>query len=160
MRRALLLTTALAAWLLAGCASPLQTGMTRDQVLAAWGQPTRSVPLAGGERLQYSLQPMGRQVTMVDLDTGGRVVRVRPVMTANEFARIATDGSWTRADVEREFGPAPDHERVSSWDGPIMTYRWRDGGVDLFYWVYLDQAGVVRRAHQGMDLPLTPRLLR
>ena len=150
MRFLSLSALALAVGTLAGCAT-VEPGMTRDQVVAAWGAPTRQVPLAGGERLQYSRQPEGQQVTMVDLDAAGRVVQVRPVMTAAELARIATDGSWTRADVEREFGPAPDHERVASWDGPILTYRWRDGGVDLFYWVYLDQAGIVRRAHQGMD---------
>ncbi|HVR55026.1 MAG TPA: hypothetical protein VMS38_35230 [Pseudorhodoferax sp.] len=137
---------------LAGCAT-VQPGMGRDQVLAAWGQPTRSVALPdGGQRLQYSRQPAGQQVYMVDLDASGKVGSVRQVMTLKDFARIATDGSWTRADVEREFGPAPDHERVASWDGPIMTYRLYDAMTDLYFWVYLDSAGVVRRAHQGMDL--------
>ncbi|WP_326535615.1 outer membrane protein assembly factor BamE domain-containing protein [Pseudorhodoferax sp.] len=136
--------------LLAGCAS-VQTGMTREQVLAAWGQPTRSVALRDGQRLQYSQQPSGQQVVMVDLDAGGKVRDVRQVMARSEFQRIATDGSWTRADVEREFGPAPDNERVSSWNGPILTYRWREGMIDLYYWVYLDPAGVVRRAHEGLD---------
>ena len=37
------------------------------------------------------------------------------------------------------------------WDGPILTYRWRAGMIDRYFWVYLDQAGVVRRAHEGMD---------
>lgn len=137
--------------LLAACAS-VQPGMARDQVLAAWGSPTRSVPLAdGAQRLQYSQQPLGQQVFMVDLDAAGTVRSVRQVMTRADFARIATDGSWTRADVEREFGPTQDNERVYSWNGPILTYRWRDGMVDLFYWVYLDPSGVVRRAHEGMD---------
>ena len=136
--------------LLAGCAS-VAPGMTRAEVIAAWGQPTRSVAVPSGERLQYSQQPAGQQVVMVDLDASGRVVQSRQVMTANDFARIATDGSWTRADVEREFGPTLDNERVASWDGPILTYRWRAGMIDQYYWVYLDQAGVVRRAHEGMD---------
>lgn len=136
--------------LLAGCAS-VAPGMTRAEVIAAWGQPTRSVAVPGGERLQYSQQPAGQQVVMVDLDASGRVVQSRQVMTANDFARIATDGSWTRADVEREFGPTLDNERVASWDGPILTYRWRGGMVDQLYFVYLDPAGVVRRAHAGMD---------
>ena len=136
---------------LAGCAGSVSPGMGRDQVLAAWGQPTRSVPLADGERLQYSRQPEGQQVFMVDLDASGRVRQSRQVMTEQDFARIATDGSWTRADVEREFGPPGEMGHVGSWDGPIMTYRWRAGMTDLYYWVYLDQAGVVRRAHQGLD---------
>jgi hypothetical protein len=125
--------------------------MTREQVLASWGQPTRSVALPDGQRLQYSQQPSGQRVFMVDVDAGGQVRSVRQVMNRSDFARIATDGSWMRADVEREFGPAPDNERVSSWDGPILTYRWREGMIDLYYWVYLDSAGVVRRAHEGVD---------
>ena len=140
----------LAAAALAGCAS-ISPGMSREQVLAAWGKPTRSVPIPGGERLQYSQQPAGQQVFMVDLDAAGRVVRTRQVMNAQDFARIGTSGDWTRADVEREFGPPAEMGHVGSWDGPIMTYRWRAGMVDLYYWVYLDRAGVVRRAHEGTD---------
>jgi hypothetical protein len=135
---------------LAGCAN-VTPGMSRDQVLAAWGKPTRSVALAGGERLQYSQQPAGQQAYMVDLDASGRVVQSRQVLTDQDFARITTTGEWTRADVEREFGPPGEVNHVASWDGPILQYRWRSGMTDLFYWVYLDPAGVVRRAHQGMD---------
>jgi hypothetical protein len=33
-----------------------------------------------------------------------------------------------------------------------MTYRWRDvQGANMFYWVYLDPQGIVRRAHPGME---------
>ena len=81
MRLLSLSALALAVGTLAGCAT-VEPGMTRDQVVAAWGTPTRQVPLAGGERLQYSRQPEGQQVTMVDLDAAGRVAQVRPVMTA------------------------------------------------------------------------------
>ena len=46
---------------------------------------------------------------------------------------------------------------VASWRGPMMTYRWRDtGGGDMFYWVYLDDQGVVRRAHPGMEFHNDP----
>ena len=138
--------------LLAACAwAPLQPGMTRDQVLASWGPPTRTVALPAGERLQYSWQPAGQQAVMVDLDASGRVVQVRQVMTENEFTRIGVDGSWTRADVERAFGPAAWFERVASWDGPLMVYRWRGGMIDQFYVVYLDAADVVRRAHPAPE---------
>ena len=142
----------IAATALTGCAwRSLQPGMTRAEVLSSWGQPTRVIPLATGERLQYSQQPAGQEAVMVDLDTAGRVVQSRQVLNQNDFARIAVDGSWTRADVEREFGPPGKIEHVGRWDGPIMTYRWRGGMIDKFFWVYLDRAGVVRRAHEGMD---------
>jgi hypothetical protein len=141
VRRAL---SAVALLVLAGCAS-IEPGMTREQVLSAWGQPTRSMALAGGaERWQYGRQPASQQTVMVDLDAQGQVRSVRQVLTRQDFSRIATD-------VEREFGLAPDQERVHSWNGPILTYRFYEGGVDLYYWVYLDPTGVVRRAHEGMD---------
>lgn len=159
--RQLLFSLGLAALLLAGCASPfgiaaIAPGTTREQVIAQAGQPTRAVPLAdGGQRLQYSLQPMGRFAWMVDLDAGGKVVRAYQALTELNFQRIQP--GWTRADVEREFGPPAWIDGVASWNGPIMTYRWRDTDrSDMFYWVYLDPQGVVRRAHPGMEFVNAP----
>ena len=112
--------------------------------------------MPGGERLQYSLQPLGQYAWMVDLDPAGRVVRARQVLNAAEFQRIVPD-QWTRADVEREFGPPARVDGVASWSGPVLTYRWRDADrSDMFYWVYLDDRGVVRRAHQGMEFVNAP----
>lgn len=144
--------------LLAACASPfhgygVQPGTAREAVLARMGQPTRSVRLASGERLQYSLQPFGQYAWMVDLDPSGRVIRSRQVLNANDFDRIQP--GWTRDDVEREFGPPAMVDRVASWHGPIMTYRWNDGS-DMFYFVYLDGQNVVRRAHPGMEFHNAP----
>jgi hypothetical protein len=160
MRR-LLLSLPLAA-LLAACAgnpfnvSALQPGASRQQVIERMGPPTRIVPLAGGERLQYSLQPFGREAWMVDLDGSGRVVSARQVLNTLSFNRIEP-GRWTRNDVEREFGPPARIDAVSSWNGPVMTYYWRDlDRSDMFYWVYLDPQGVVRRAHPGMEFVNAP----
>lgn len=155
MRALKFLTAAACAALLAACAGPWQIGRLapgtpREAVLASLGQPVRTVRLPdGGERLQYSLQPLGQEAWMVDLDAGGRLVRARQVLNANDFNRIVP-GQWTRADVEREFGPPAMVDGVASWNGPILTYRWREAG-DMFYWVYLDGNGVVRRAHPGME---------
>jgi hypothetical protein len=78
------------------------------------------------------------------------VVQARQVLNANDFNRIQP--GWTRDDVEREFGRPAMIDTVSSWNGPIMTYRWRDQQrSDMFYWVYLDGRNVVQRAHPGMD---------
>ena len=154
-----LLAAALSA-VLAGCAGnpfnaySLQPGTAREAVIASLGRPTRVVLLPAGERLQYSLQPFGQSAWMVDLDSFGRVVRSRQVLTAAEFNRIEP-GKWNRADVEREFGPPAMVDGVASWNGPIMTYRWNDGS-DMFYYVYLDTANVVRRAHPGMEFHNAP----
>jgi hypothetical protein len=150
------LTTVAAALVLGACASfgtmDVPPGTPRDQVVARLGQPMRTVPLAdGGQRMQYSMQPMGQHAWMVDLDANGRVVRSRQVLNQGDFERIVP-GQWSRADVEREFGPPARVDGVASWNGPVMTYRWRDvQGADMFYWVYLDPQGVVRRAHPGME---------
>ena len=146
-----------AALILAGCAAPFGAtgfppGTPSDVVLARMGQPTRVVPLPNGaQRLQYSLQPAGQYAWMVDVDAGGKVIGARQVLTERDFHRIVP-GAWTRADVEREFGPPARVDQVASWNGPVMTYRWKDlQNADMFYWVYLDPQGVVRRAHPGME---------
>jgi hypothetical protein len=151
-----------AALLVASCAHPWNSvnfaaGTPRDQVIAQAGRPVAVVPLPnGGQRLQYTLQPMGQYAFMVDLDAGGRVVQSRQVLTEREFNRIEL-GRWNRDDVLREFGPPAKVDGVGSWNGPVWTYRWRDlGGGDMFYWVYFDPSGVVQRAHPGMEFRNVP----
>jgi len=109
----------------------------------------------GGQRMQYTLQPTGRYAFMVDVDAAGRVVRSRQVLTEAEFNRIQPD-VWTRNDIEREFGPPAKVDRVASFYGDVMTYRWKAGNEDMFYWVYIDPQGVVRRAHPGMEFLNAP----
>jgi hypothetical protein len=143
----------LAALLAAGCATGVQPGMSREQVLASYGTPTRIVPLDSGTRLQYSRQPAGQSAVMVDLDASGKVVSARQVLNMRDFSRIEV-GKWTREDVEREFGRPAKVDGVGSWPGDIMTYRWRDGDQDMFFFVYLDAAKVVQRVGQGMEFPM------
>ena len=157
-----MLATIAAAMLLAGCAANpfnadrVPVGATRQEVLERLGQPTRTVAIPGGERLQYSLQPFGQFAWMVDLDAAGRVTRAHQVLNTLDFNRIVP-GQWTRDDVEREFGPPAMIERVGSWDGPILTYRWRDRDrSDMFYWIYVDGSNVVQRAHPGMEFINAP----
>jgi hypothetical protein len=147
-----ILSAALVAGALAGCATSVVPGMTRDEVTARMGKPPRVVALPSGERWQYSRQPAGQSAVMVDLDASGRVVSAREVLTENEFNRIQID-RWTRADVEREFGRPALISGVANWPHDIMTYRWRSPTADMFYWVFLDQNQVVRRTQQGMDFP-------
>lgn len=147
----------LAVWL-ASCAGfpyggyEIPPGTPRDAVIARSGPPTRVVPLpGGGERLQYSLQPTGREAWMVDVDASGKVVRAYQALTFENFNRIQP--GWTMADVEREFGPPAKVDSVASWRGPIWTWRWRDNAnADMFYYVYFDERAIVGRAHQGMEL--------
>ena len=140
--------------LMAGCAfTPVQPGMSREEVVAKYGTPTRVVTVGSGTRLQYSTQPAGQSVVMVDLDAAAKVIAVREVMTLKEFSRIEP-GKWTREDVEREFGPPARVDGVASWSGDIMNYRWRDNVQDMYFYVYLDANNRVQRTGQGMDIPI------
>lgn len=150
-------TLLLAALVLSGCAAQqVLPGTARADVLAKYGQPTREVALASGTRLQYSSQPFGQQAVMVDLDAAGRVASSRQVLQSTEFARIGIN-QWSRADIEREFGRSASIDRVASWPGDIMTYRWKDASQDMFFYVYLDAANIVQRTGQGMDFGKEPR---
>ncbi len=145
---------ATAALLMTGCAfTDIKPGMSRDEVLSHYGTPLRTVPLASGTRLQYSTQPHGQTAVMVDLDAAGKVVNARQVMSLQEFSRIEV-GKWTRVDVEREFGPPAMVDRVYTWSGDVMTYRWLAADQPMLFWVYLDSANVVQRVGQGMEFPM------
>ena len=145
---------AAAVLLMAGCAfTPVKPGMSRDEVIASYGTPTRVVTVGAGTRLQYSTQPAGQSVVMVDLDAAGKVIVVRQVMALNEFSKIEP-GKWTREDVEREFGRPALVDRVSSWPGDILTYRWLDYEQSKYFWVYLDAGNRVQRTGQGMEIPV------
>jgi len=143
-----------AALLMTGCAfTGIKPGMSRDEVLASYGTPTRTVPLASGTRLQYSRQPTGQTAVMVDLDAAGKVVSARQVLNLQDFSKIEI-GKWRREDVEREFGRPATVDRVGSWTGDVMTYRWLDIEQDKLFWVYLDANQVVQRTGQGMEFPM------
>lgn len=149
----ILCSATVAGWLLAGCAvTSVKPGMTREEVIAGYGKPSGIVPISTGTRLQYSRQPRGQSVVMVDLDASGKVVSAREVLTPAEFAKVE-NGKWTRSDVERAFGPPASIDRVASWPSDIMTYRWRDAITDMFFFVYLDAANTVQRTGQGMEIP-------
>ena len=152
----------LAAAVLAGCAHPwnsmnLAPGTPREEVLARAGPPARVWPLPnGGQRLQYTLMPWGYYAFMVDLDASGRLVQVRQVMRPSEFYKIETD-RWTREDVEGEFGPPANIDAVASWRGPVYQYRWYEPGQGpMFWYIYFDPQGVVRRHHQAMEFINAP----
>lgn len=137
---------------LAGCAS-VTPGMTRDAVLSAWGRPTAELHRGGIHRLQYSHQPMGQSVVMVDLDASGRVVQSHEVMNPRNFYLIDVSGNTTQADILWAFGPPAKVDGVMAWQGDIWSYRWKDV-QDMWFWVYFDPTGVVRRIQQGPDVPL------
>lgn len=142
-----LVVTACAVW------QPMKlVGADRAEVLATLGQPTAQVNLPNdGERLQYLTQPWGNTAWMVDLDAAGRVSGVHQALDSAYLQRIPVDGSWGAEDVIREFGRPAFIDHVGSWQGDIWNYRWYDHTKYMFYYIYFDPQGRVRRAHGGID---------
>ena len=142
--------------LASGCAvQSVQPGASREEVVSRYGTPSRVVALGSGTRLQYSQQPAGQSAVMVDLDATGRVTSVREVLNLAGFSTLVV-GQSTREDTERALGRPASVDRVGSWPGDIMTYRWRDHDQDMLYWFYLDASQVVQRTAQGMEFPVRP----
>jgi len=149
------LSLALAAALLAGCASEptwLPLGTTRAEALQRLGTPTAVYPFAGGERLQYSRAPMGTEVNNVDLDAGGRVVSIRQELDPALFDRTIRPGVWREADVLRTYGRPFEITRVSSFDGVIWTWRFKVINAPRLLHIYIDPTGLVARYHTADDL--------
>lgn len=142
--------------LTAGCAMQLvQPGASREDVVSRYGTPSRVVALAAGTRLQYSRQPAGQSAVMVDLDAAGRVASVREVLNPAGFSAVVV-GQSTRDDTERALGRPASVDRVGSWSGDILTYRWRDKDQDMLYWFYLDANQVVQRTGYAVEIPIRP----
>ena len=133
----------------------VQPGASREEAVSRYGTPSRVVALSNGTRLQYSQQPAGQSAVIVDLDAAGRVTSVREVLNLAGFASVVI-GKSTREDTERALGRPAMVDRVASWPGDILTYRWRDSDQDMFYWFYLDANQVVQRTSQGMEFPIRP----
>ena len=130
-----------------------QPGALRAEVIARLGQPTASYPLASGEeRLLYSELPAGFAAFALDFDANGRLVRNEQVLTQTRFETIPL-GSWTAADVQRNFGPPLRVERVARFDGDIWTYRFRQISDPRLAHVHLDRQGVVRMVMFTDELP-------
>jgi hypothetical protein len=133
---------------LGGCASPasIAPGTPASQIVATLGQPTARYALpGGGQRLQYSQQPMGYRVYNVDLDAQGRAVRVEQALDEALFMRRIVPDRWTREDVLREYGPPMRMMTVHNFDGQFWVWRYYDimVGPRLLY-IDVDRGGVVR----------------
>lgn len=127
-------------------------GQNEQTVIAEWGNPTARIAMPdGGIRLQYSGQPWGRYVWNVDMAPNDEVYEVYQALQPNYFNKIPVDGSWRDEDVLREFGAPAFIDHTASWHGDIWNYRWRENTTDMFFYIYFDENGAVKRAHQGID---------
>lgn len=146
-----------AAALLAGCAvpGPALVGSDRAAVRAKLGPPDEACPLPGGERWLYPLGSVQQFVWAVEFDAAGRVVRVRQVRTAEDFATVRV-GVDRPADILCKFGRPRMTQRyvLSGLVGWLYPYV-EDGYLNSEMVIYFDREEVVRRVENGPD----PRFL-
>jgi hypothetical protein len=134
-------------WLAACAAVPegLQSGTPRAQVVERLGPPTGEYALPDGVRLQYSRQPLGRQVYNLDFGPDGRLRRVEQALDTELMLKTIQIHRWTREDVLRFLGRPALIERVARFDGDIWTYRYLELNNERLAHVHIDRGGVVRQ---------------
>jgi hypothetical protein len=156
--RARSIAAALAALVLAACATPasLTPGGSEADVLKAYGKPDSEFALPdGGKRFEYNRGEFMQRSWMVDIDRDGRVVGVDQVRDEAHFARLRL-GVDDKASVHRQLGTPWKVEyyppsKLTGW-----LYPYRESGV--FYsvmTVMFDPSGAFQRAENGPD----PRFL-
>lgn len=113
--------------LLAACAMPglksLNGGMTETEVVQAWGPPTGRYALPAGTRLEFALGPAGNETWMVDLDTAGRAVQWRQVLS---YANLrAVQGRLAGMSLEELLATIgrPAEKRPDRLGGEVWSWR-------------------------------------
>ncbi|WP_233859872.1 hypothetical protein [Paraburkholderia sp. HD33-4] len=144
-----------AAFALAACAQPWEQFHAGDQesaVVARLGQPREIYDLPdGSRRLMWPTQPMGEITTAADVDSTGKVIRVRQVLQQNEFYR-AEPGKWTKNDVLVNFGQPVDKTYFPMMKREVWSYRYLEDNVwYLMFNFYFDDTGVLRSTQKSPD---------
>lgn len=137
------LTLALSALVLTGCAANIRSDATPGEVTAALGSPREVFTLKdGSSSWEYPTSPQGLTTTLVRFDAKGNMMYVSQVLTDENFHRIQS-GMGEEA-VRATIGPPwrkLNFERLqqTSWD-----YLYRDTwGYRVEFSVLFNPAGVV-----------------
>ncbi len=153
---------ALTAVLLAACTSmaDLPAGTPLHQITSEYGEPDFSCPAPdGGERLIWTMQPMGQYAWGTTVDAAGNTDRVQQLLNDEHF-RVLASGSWTPEQVRCEFGPPAEIDSVGlpSSTSIVWSYRYRQAGAwnSLMYVYFGSDGSRVTRFHPGPD-PLYER---
>lgn len=143
--------------LLAGCTTmaDMPAGTPLHQVVAKYGQPNYSCPAAnGGERMIWSMQPMGQYAWGTNVDSAGNTDSIQPLLTDEHF-RLLASGVWTPEQVRCEFGPPANIDSVGlpSSSQIVWTYRYRQSHTwnSLMYVYFGSDGSKVTRFHPGPD---------
>ncbi len=142
--------------LLAACASlgapPPAPGEPVAAVVARLGQPDAVHALPdGGQRLEYSLQPLGQYAWMATFGPDGRLRAWEQVLDGGTFATILPDRT-TKPEVLRTLGHPAEVSTLPLRDLEVWSYRYKEAGVwNSMMHVHFDRQGVVRQMLNGPD---------
>lgn len=144
----------LAAALLAACSTPglksLRGGMTEAEVVQAWGAPSARHPLPAGTRLEYATGPEGLETWMVDLDTAGKAVLWRQVLSyANLRAVQGQLPGLTTQELLATIG-RPGHKRPDRNGGEVWSWR-HESPFCLWFQASINVNGRVKDASFSAD---------
>lgn len=149
--------SALSIGILAACTSmaDIPAGTPLHQVESKYGKPNYSCPAQnGGQRLIWSMQPMGQYAWGTNVDAAGNTDSVQSLLTDEHF-RLLASGTWTPEQVRCEFGPPAKVETVGlpSSTQIVWSYRYRQSGAwNSLMYVYFGIDGTkVTRFHPGPD---------
>ena len=137
--------------MLAACASPPPgTSEPATEVQRRWGPPTATYALpGGGQRLEFATGPYGRTTWMVDVDTAGRVMQARQVLSEIEFLAVQSERSLSRDELLRRIG-TPGERRGARGGG--QTWSWRYPTNDcLWFQASISRSGEVEGAAMAID---------
>ena len=147
--------------LVAGCASFDGRGLvpgksTAAEAEALMGRPAQVLPLPeGGQALYFSRMPEGRAVFQVSVDSQGIVRSVEQKLTRQHIWEIH-DGSSTKDDVLRLFGPPGRRSRLDLTDREVWEYKWLDYQDLRTLFVQFSPDGVVREVLDLRDFSREP----
>lgn len=149
--------SALSVGMLAACTSmvDIPAGTPLHQIESKYGKPNYSCPAQnGGQRLIWSMQPMGQYAWGTNVDAAGNTDQVQSLLTDEHF-RLLASGTWTPEQVRCEFGPPAQIETVGlpSSTQTVWSYRYRQSGAwnSLMYVYFGTDGAKVTRFHPGPD---------
>ena len=157
MRLRSMISAVAMAVLMTGCAtfpplSPVEPGMTAQQVYIARGNPSFVYPDGkGGSILEWATNDLAQYAYMAELDANGIVTWYGNVRSDTRFAKIKVNKS-TQEDVLKTLGHPSDAEYLHLRKQEVWSYRYREDGVwNSMMHFYFDSTGIVRHMEKGMD---------
>lgn len=151
MTRSALLPLAFAA-LLQACALPqAQPGDSADAVRRSRGEPTATYPLpAGGQRLEYASGPFGRSTWMIDVDTAGRVLQSRQVLSEAELMAVQQAAPMDAAALKQWIGTPGERRHGGRQGGEVWSWRYPTNDC-LWFQVSVNAAGSAQNGAFAID---------